>query len=243
MSKLESGSEPPELFASFCCRCCCSWFFVGACTRGGRNGRFTDAECRTLEDEADAARVIPSARRDPCEEDSNDWDAVVVDPFVVVDTDAPRRGSDSGVISAAGRPAPFLLAASGAGSLVGVGVSGCGHTEARETRDGGACDIDLMDVATAATGFGWSAGCSGGRRVVRTGRTGVGEDDSAHPWESSAIKERGGTCRVTPPPTAPARASGSTFIMSTSFASASVRGISPTACDGETLGGMMGRLE
>ena len=68
----------------------------------------------------------------------------------------------------------------------------------------------------------------------------------------SVVKERGGTCRVTllvrvegPPviSTAPAAASGSTFIVGKSSASVSVRAASPTTCDGESFGGMMGRLE
>ena len=76
-SKLESGSELPGLFESVFCRCCCDWRFVSTCTRGGRNGRFTAAECCAFEDEVDAGankaalRVIPSARRGPCEDDNS----------------------------------------------------------------------------------------------------------------------------------------------------------------------------
>jgi hypothetical protein len=196
-------------------------------------------------------RVIPSARRCACEDDSNDCDAVVVDMFVVEDTDVPRRGRDSGVISAADPPAPFLRAApavaSFTGGLVGVGVSGCGQAEARGARCGGASGVGLVDVATAATGFDRSAGCSGGRTVVGTGPIGVGEDDSACPWESSVVKARVWACRVRllsrveeqlVLSTAP-----STFIIGTSSASVSVRAESQTACDGAVFGGMMGRLE
>ena len=111
-------------------------------------------------------RVIPSARRGPCEDDSNICDAVVVDTLVAVDTDVPRRGSDSGVIRAVDPPTTFLAAApasaSVAGGLVGVGVSDCGQAETRGARDSGASDVGLMDALTTAVGFGWSAGWSGG---------------------------------------------------------------------------------
>ena len=89
-----------------------------------------------------------------------------MDTFVAVDTDAPRRGSDSGVIRAVDPPTTFLVAAlasaSVAGGLVGVGVSDCGQAETRGARDGGASNVGFMDVLTAAVVFGWSAGWSGG---------------------------------------------------------------------------------
>lgn len=192
-------------------------------------------------------RVIPSARRCcPCEDDNNDCDAVAVDALVVVDTDAPRRGRDSGVINAADAPALFLRAApvfaSITGGLVGVGVSAWGRAEARGARGGGASVVGL--VATAAEGVDDRAGCSGGRRAVVIG---VGEDGPVFSWESSAVKARGGACRVWlfsrieeqfVQPTAQL-----TFIIGTSSASVSVRAESPTACDEVVFGGMTGRLE
>ena len=109
-------------------------------------------------------RVIPSARRYcPCEDDSNDCDAVAVDAFVVVDTDAPRRGRDSGVINAADAPPALFLRAAPAvtsitGGVVGVEVSSCGQAVARDARGGGANVVDLVVTSTC---FDGSAGCSG----------------------------------------------------------------------------------
>jgi hypothetical protein len=84
---------------------------------------------------------------------------------VVVDTGAPRRGRDSGVISAADPPAPFLRAAPVVaspvtGGLVGVEVSDCGQAEARGASGVGTSVIGLVE--TAATGFDGSGGCGGG---------------------------------------------------------------------------------
>ena len=256
-SKLESGSEPPGLFVSVFCHRCCDWLFVGTCTRGGRNGRFTAAECSTFEDgvdadaDKDAERVIPSARRDPCEDDNNSWDAVIA----VVD--ALRRGSDSGVIGMADPPASFFAAAPATASVaegrVGVGTGCCGKVETRGAKGGGASGVGLVDVAGAATGFGQSVGCGWGRRSVGTGRAGVGEGGSAGTWEFSVCVERSGTCCFTLPArveqewpalsTVSTHTSGSTSIMGASSASVSVRAAAPAACNGENFGGMMGRLE
>ena len=140
-------------------------------------------------------RVIPSARRGPCEDDNNSWDAVIV----VVDTDAPRRGSDSGVIGKADQPAPVFVAApaitSIAGGRVGVGTGCCEQAEARGAKYGGASGVGSVDVPAGTADFGWKVGCGWRRRMVVAGRTGVGS--SARPWGFSVVVEGDGTCCIT----------------------------------------------
>ena len=173
-----------------------------------------------------------------------------------MDADELRRGSDSGVIGTADPPAPFFAAAPTTASIgevrVGVGMGCCGQAVARGTKDGGASGVGLADLAATATSFGWAVGCGWGRRVVGGGRTGVGEGGS-HPWGLSVVVEHSGTCSVTLLPRVelespvlsivPEYASGLTPIVGASSASVSVRAASPAACNGESFGGMMGRLE